>query len=227
MKKYIIFTIYLIGSISLGAQTLSSGITVFDTRDIDDLPNFNKKAIRADFKSRSTIGVPGIGIYSSNVTISPWFDKSGNLNHQLNFNDGGIYYRQGHFDETTWRTWSKVLLDKGNQSITGNLDINGIIRTKEVRIEATGWADFVFNKEYQLPTLSEVENHIKEYNHLPDIPSESEVLKDGISVGEMQIKLLQKIEELTLYVIDLKKENEKQESRIQVLEKENQKLKNN
>lgn len=93
------------------------------------------------------------------------------------------------------------------------LDVAGTIRAKEVKIEATGWADFVFKKEYQLPTLSEVENHIKEYKHLPDIPSESEVLRDGVSVGEMQTKLLQKIEELTLYIIN-------QEKRIIDLEKQ-------
>lgn len=86
------------------------------------------------------------------------------------------------------------------------LDINGTIRAKEVKIEATGWSDFVFAKDYKLPALSDVETHIKEYRHLPDMPSESDVLENGISMGEMQAKLLQKIEELTLYVIELEKE---------------------
>lgn len=95
------------------------------------------------------------------------------------------------------------------------LDVAGTIRAQEIKIEATGWADFVFKKEYELPTLSEVENHIKEYKHLPDIPSESEVLRDGVSVGEMQAKLLQKIEELTLYIIE-------QDKRIKILEEEKQ-----
>ena len=88
------------------------------------------------------------------------------------------------------------------------LDVNGTIRSKEVKIEATGWSDFVFGEKYQLPSLSEVENHIKEHKHLPDIPSEREVIENGISVGEMQAKLLQKIEELTLYVIGQQKEIE-------------------
>lgn len=103
------------------------------------------------------------------------------------------------------------------------LDVNGVIRSKEVKIEATGWSDFVFNEDYKLPGLKEIEAHIKEYKHLPDIPSEAEVLENGITVGEMQAKLLQKIEELTLYVIDqdkkyddLKKENDaiKQELKL-------------
>jgi len=57
-----------------------------------------------------------------------------------------------------------------------------------------------------LPTLKEVESYIDQNGHLPDIPSESEVLKTGLSIGNMQTKLLQKIEELTLYVIQLEKE---------------------
>ncbi len=98
------------------------------------------------------------------------------------------------------------------------LDVNGSIRAKEVRIEATGWADFVFLENYKLPSLSEVESHIKENKHLPNIPSESEVKEKGISIGEMQAKLLQKIEELTLYVIE-------QNKKIEKLETENQEIK--
>ena len=94
------------------------------------------------------------------------------------------------------------------------LEVNGTIRSKEVKIEATGWSDFVFDKNYDLPKLSDVEKHINEKQHLPGIPSEKEVLENGISVGEMQTKLLQKIEELTLYVIGLDKKIENQNVKI-------------
>lgn len=97
---------------------------------------------------------------------------------------------------------------------TSKLDVNGTIRAKEVKIEATGWADFVFSPDYQLKPLSEVENHIKAHKHLPDIPSETEVKENGISVGEMQTKLLQKIEELTLYVIEQDKKIAEQQKEI-------------
>ena len=69
-----------------------------------------------------------------------------------------------------------------------------------------GWSDFVFGNDYNLLTLSEVEDYIDKNGHLPDIPSEAEVEENGINIGEMQAKLLQKIEELTLYVIQLEKE---------------------
>lgn len=68
------------------------------------------------------------------------------------------------------------------------------------------WSDFVFENDYDLPTLEEVEEHIAENGHLPEIPSEAEVTENGINLGEMDAKLLQKIEELTLYLIEQNKE---------------------
>jgi hypothetical protein len=104
------------------------------------------------------------------------------------------------------------------------LDVLGTIRAYEVKV-ASGWSDFVFEPDYALLTLPEVENYIDQNGHLPDIPSAEEVKVDGISLGEMDAKLLQKIEELTLYVIeqqkelgDLKKENVE-------IKKENQTIK--
>jgi hypothetical protein len=104
------------------------------------------------------------------------------------------------------------ILRDGNVGIgvirpANKLDVNGTIHSKEVKVDMTGWSDFVFKKEYNLPTLEEVEKHIAEKGHLENIPSEEEVLKNGINVGEMNVKLLQKIEELTLYMIEMKKEN--------------------
>lgn len=85
------------------------------------------------------------------------------------------------------------------------LSVNGGIRAHRVKVY-TDWADFVFEKSYNLPTLEEVEKYIAENGHLKDIPSASEVEQNGIEVGEMNKLLLQKIEELTLYVIQLNKE---------------------
>ncbi|MDP5202026.1 hypothetical protein [Flavobacterium sp. DG2-3] len=88
---------------------------------------------------------------------------------------------------------------------TNKLDVNGTIHSKEVKVDMTGWSDFVFKKDYNLPTLQEVEKHIAEKGHLQNIPSEEEVLKNGINLGEMDSKLLRKIEELTLYIIEQNK----------------------
>ncbi len=105
----------------------------------------------------------------------------------------------------------------GTETPTQKLDVNGNIKganfyangtvfANEVKVEATKWSDFVFDKEYKLLPLEDVKAHIEEHKHLPDVPSEKQVLEEGINVAEMQAKLLQKIEELTLYVIQQDKE---------------------
>ncbi|MDG3581258.1 hypothetical protein [Galbibacter pacificus] len=93
------------------------------------------------------------------------------------------------------------------------LAVNGKIRAKEVKVE-TSWSDFVFENDYELPTLEEVEKHIQEKGHLKDIPSDKEVAKEGIYLGEMDAKLLQKIEELTLYIIEQNKRIEALEDKL-------------
>src|SRR5690606_7637263 len=95
------------------------------------------------------------------------------------------------------------------------LSVDGKVKAKEIKVETSGWSDFVFEKDYDLPTLEEVEKHIQEKGHLKDIPSAKEVEENGINLGEMDSKLLQKIEELTLFVIE-------QQKMIKTLKVENQ-----
>lgn len=113
----------------------------------------------------------------------------------------------------SWGNGSEVYMSlvKGKLGIgttnpgSWKLAVNGNIRAKEVKVE-TGWSDFVFENDYNLPTLEEVEKYINEKRHLKDIPSAEEVAENGIFLGEMDAKLLQKIEELTLYAIQQEKE---------------------
>ncbi len=93
------------------------------------------------------------------------------------------------------------------------LSVNGHVRAESVKVY-TNWADFVFQTDYKLPPLEEVEEYIKENGHLKDIPSTEEVEANGIELGEMNKLLLQKIEELTLYTIELKKELKSLKSKI-------------
>ena len=403
MRYYLLFVILLYSSISYGQN--ATGIAIQDTRDINDLPSFNKKTMRLDLKKITTIGVPGTGTFSTNITISPWIDATGGLNHQLSFNDGGIFYRNGSASSQSWNNWQRILMensdkkvqisdnalfgralhdtfthdnqkmghyalrwgadssvgvnpvfwlssfggikfftsgknqmfishngnvgigtstpfskldvdgaiisnglrigkvdDPGNIKVSigektiqynidfsgyrdmnkdqigarisairynkhadnaayiqstaltfstnqlggnagdtdlqermritpnGNvgigtdspknkLDVAGVIRAEEIKIEARPWADFVFNDNYKLRSLEEVKAHIEEHKHLPDMPSEATVKEEGtFNLGEMQVKLLQKIEELTLYVIEQNKMIKKQEQRIIELE---------
>ncbi|MFZ4726649.1 MAG: hypothetical protein ACOYMD_14540 [Paludibacter sp.] len=87
------------------------------------------------------------------------------------------------------------------------LTVKGTIHAKEILVDLNHpLADFVFHPTYNLMPLHEVEQYVKTNSHLPEIPSAAEVSKNGMSIGEMQNKLLQKIEELTLYVIEQQKE---------------------
>ncbi|NOU15933.1 MAG: hypothetical protein HOO91_00040 [Bacteroidales bacterium] len=106
-------------------------------------------------------------------------------------------------------------------SKTGNLGITGKLTTSEVNVKIGGWADFVFHPTYKLRTLGEVEQFIKANNHLPEIPTESEVKQNGIGLGEMNAKLLQKIEELTLYMIEQNNKMDQQQKQINELKELN------
>lgn len=84
---------------------------------------------------------------------------------------------------------------------------------------AAAWPDYVFGKKYQLRSLPELETYITENQHLPNIPSASEIKDGGLSIGDMQKRLMEKVEELTLYIIKQDKQIGEQNKRIQLLEK--------
>lgn len=93
----------------------------------------------------------------------------------------------------------------------------GLLSTKVSIIEVEDWPDYVFSKDHDLMSLDELELYIEKNSHLPSVPSREEVLKNGINVAQMNSVLLEKIEELTLYVIELQKQIEKQQNEIKEL----------
>ena len=106
----------------------------------------------------------------------------------------------------------------GTTTPSEKLAVNGTITAKEVKVTSIGWPDHVFHAGYDLMPLPVVERYIAEHQHLPGVPSAEEVAVEGLSLGETQALLLQKIEELTLYVIDLKNENEVLKERVGALD---------
>lgn len=106
----------------------------------------------------------------------------------------------------------------GTSNPTFKLAVNGTIRAMEIRVE-TGWADHVFGENFRLRPLSEVEQFVRENKHLPDVTPAAEIQADGLQVGKVMTEMMQKIEELTLYVIELKKDNDAMRVYLNTLEK--------
>ena len=129
MKK--IISIFLLNTILCYSQQANS-LSVHDTRSTNESPSFYGKEVKAEFKDRNAVGVPGEGLFSGMLTIAPWLEYSGDKVHQLNFNNGGILYRNG-LQTSQWGGWSKLLLQDAN----GRIGIDGISTFEKLLINGS------------------------------------------------------------------------------------------
>jgi len=141
-----------------------------------------------------------------------------------NGNFGVVNYTGGSVDAT------KSFVINGTNGYFGigtslpdqKLTVKGIIHAQEIRVDlSVPGPDYVFEKKHKLPTLEEIKSFIDQNKHLPEVPSAAEMEKNGVQLGEMNMLLLKKVEELTLYVIELKKENNELRSRMEKIENKN------
>jgi len=141
---------------------------------------------------------------------------------------GNIIFSPGTTSSTS--TSQVIMMSNGNVGIgttnpQGKLAVKGDIYAMKVKVTQTGWGDYVFQTNYHLRPLSELEEYINEHHHLPEIPSAGEIEKNGLDLGDNQAKSVVKIEELTLYLIQQNKIIEQLNSKVADLEKELQALK--
>jgi hypothetical protein len=144
----------------------------------------------------------------------------------------------GPVAESTWKNQDGYLYNNSTNGVVINgsglegnaLIVKGGVLSKEVNVKIDGsdsWPDYVFKPNYKRMTLEEVERFININGHLPNVPSATEMAQTGNNLGKTDIKLLEKVEELTLYLLEMKKANDAQSAEIQSLKNQMSKLKKN
>ncbi|MBY0435310.1 MAG: hypothetical protein K2U26_14480 [Cyclobacteriaceae bacterium] len=149
--------------------------------------------------------------------------------------DTRTWWERNAFDDIqSWGTAAStyMVLKTGNVGIgTTNpnqkLTVNGTIYGKEVKVDLNvPGPDYVFEKDYKLASLDEIKSYIDKHKHLPEVPSAKEMEKNGVQLGEMNMLLLKKVEELTLYMIELKAENQSLKTDNAIIKSRIEKLEN-
>ena len=141
---------------------------------------------------------------------------------------GGTSAGIGTFSNTNMRIFangvSAIFIGSGTNNVgigidfpTNKLEVNGTIRSKEVVVENVNWPDYVFNTQYKLTSLDSIRNFIEQNKHLPNIPSAAEVEKNGLHIGDTQKRMMEKIEELTLYMIEVNEQIKNSKEEIDAL----------
>ncbi|SEH49450.1 hypothetical protein [Chryseobacterium culicis] len=212
---------YVGGNVGIGSANPQAKLEV--ASEITNDKNF----VMAQFLGSGASGgsnIVSIGFHNkANLEINSAYASSG-----LRYGNFADFNIENDSDSPTYGSINFITNKKIQMAIrpNGNALLNGKLEAKEIKVTLTPTADFVFEENYDLPKLEEVAKHIKEKKHLPEIASAKVMEKEGVNVGEFQIKLLQKIEELTLYAIKQDKQLKDQEEKIQKLETENSDLKN-
>ena len=200
----------------LSANNTSGG--TFGIRDVSGNETTKFRSMGDSYITNTNVGIgtknPTAKLYiigeSSEITLK---DNDAVDEWSLDVSGVGVFHLR-HLQSPLEDRSKLAVTQNGNVGIgttnPGNykLAVNGTIHAKKIEVDLDNWSDYVLKDDYNLKSLDEVEKFIKKNGHLPNIPSESEVKTNGIDLGGMNAKLLQKIEELTLYMIDMKKEND-------------------
>lgn len=186
------------GETIIGANAIVTGTTTMNGKLT---VNQGLEAIRL------TGNDPAINFFQSNIQRGYLWATGNDMNLGASVSTGKLFLNASQINMQTAQVTIGTSIATPS---TYKLGVGGRIICEElkVKLQSAGWPDYVFANNYKLKPLDEVENFIKINKHLPNIPSAQVIDKEGLEVGEMQRRMMEKIEELTLYVIDLKKEIE-------------------
>lgn len=198
------------GSGNAGIGTLSpvGNLDIFTTENTTTTPLIS---LRSNFHVAGNYGMIRFGDYTQTTQYqkgaiiyeSVWGSARGKLHIAMENTDGpgSVTLADARFTIQSDGNVGIGITNPGEK-----LAVNGKIKAKEIRVSMEGWPDYVFEDDYNVGTLEELESYIKANKHLPDVPAAKAVSEDGIELGEMNKLLLKKIEELTLHMISQQKE---------------------
>jgi hypothetical protein len=212
----------LVGGFSFSAYATRNGRSATTVSVVKIVPNAAGAAATAYDVYFSNGSYIGLGFYDVKCAYGSW-THSMTLSVDPGTTAFNVPFEFRTLDETYLAGSLFVSAANGNVGINttvpkAKLAVNGDILATKVKVTQNGWPDYVFGKDYHLPRISELEQYILKHQHLPEVPSATEVTKDGLDLGDMNKRLLQKIEELSLYIIQLDKKNQELENRLKVVE---------
>lgn len=233
MKKTTLFLSFFLGSHFLFAQGWTvSGTNIYSSTDTLARVGVGVLSPATKLTVNGGIRLDDAGLFNgliSNVSpyTKPWLsfglsnsgEGIGSERAAGSSNQYGLDFFTGYGARMCITNAGNVIIGARTQiNTTYKLEVNGTIRSMKVVVNTTG-ADFVFDSTYKLSPLHDVESFIKKNHHLPGIDSAGLMQKNGLDIGDNQTLLLQKVEELTLYLLEIKKENEDLKKRLGELEK--------
>ena len=182
------------GNIGINTSSPSAKLHIKSSNTIGTPANFNNAYLKISDNTNAQLALDPNQIYAS-----------GQLHIQTTGNNSMFFYTN---DTKRVMISGSGNLGIGTTSPSEKLEVNGTIRSKEVKVEASPWPDYVFEPDYDLQSLEELEQYIQKEKHLPEIPSAKEMEANGVQLGEMNMLLLKKIEELTIHLIEKEKQIE-------------------
>ena len=212
------FTLTQTADFGIGTTTPAEKLHVVGNARVEGFFNVTSRTVIGSDCQTLTLGkahAEGLGYGTSYIGFNAQRNSSTNwtCNSSTTQNGGAVIWTTIYGDilfanlPSDGTSSSQTFTDNQVRShVNLKLSADGLLMAKEVKVTLTGWPDYVFGDGYKLLSLEETERYIRDNGHLPDVPSAAEVEEEGLSLGEMNKVLLQKVEELTLHVIELQKQ---------------------